>query len=1138
MKKLMLLFAIFSILGLQVYAQNTVTGKVLDDSGEALPGVTVLVKGTTVTTMTLGDGTYSIEVPDGSKTLVFSYIGMETQEAAITGNVVNVTLKPTSEALGEVVVTALGITRAKKSISYAAQDLSGDDLSAVKTDNVISSLSGKIAGVNIINASGAVGASSSITIRGNSSFGYNQPLFVVDGTPISNGSSAVSQWGGSDFGNAAMDIDPSDIASLSVLKGANATALYGSRGANGVILITTKKGKAQKGVGVTVNSGVTFDNVYLLPDFQNKYGQGYLGSEYAYKKGYQKFWVDQYGIDVGDVSSQMSYSDYIDGTGWASGSWGEFLQSLGYGGGFSYVDGTGNGTWDGMDESWGPRLDIGLNIPQFNSPYTVDDATGDITFKPTPWVSHPDNVKNFFTTGITYDNNVQISGGSDKATARLSLSNRNVKGAVPNTDLNKTSVNLNSSLQLSDKLSVSSMVNYVNNSSNNLPGGGYDENNIMQSLGSWFGRQVDMTSLRDHWDELNAYGNPYNWNSNYHNNPYWTVNKNTTSRDRDRVFGNVRATYKITDWLNIMARVGDDYYTEQRKHVVADKSIEAGPGGNFWQNTRTRNELNADLFLNFDKKVGEDLRFDGLIGGNYRNTSFNYSYLEANALTVPDFYTIGNASGNPTTDMYLSNKVTNSVFGNLNVSYKNFLYVNTSLRNDWSSTLPPDNWSYLYPSVGVSFVFTDAFGLSSDILSFGKLRASWAQVGNDTDPYQLDAVYLSSTDLYNGVTQFYTSRQLPVVGLEPEKITSYEGGLELKFLKNRIGFDITAYDMLSRNQILGVDVAPSSGFTSMKINAGEIETKGIEVVTNFNILNYKNLKWNMTVNWSKYSNMVNSLYGDLESYQFSTSWASVSVEARPGETFGTIMGKGFQRDSQGRILIDPASGQPQATADPIELGSITPDWNGGIRNSFTFFKSITASVLIDASMGGDLFSVTDWFGGYAGILGYTAEGDIRENGLVVGKDVMTDQEAVYGTLVEQFDTDGNSTGFTTQYYDADGNDATAPVVNTDTISAQTFYEGYYGYGAEQSIIDASYIKLREASLTYALPSSVIGKIGFVQGISVSLIGRNLALLYTDKSNRAHIDPETSFGTSLSGRGIEQYQIPATRSLGFKIQVRF
>ncbi len=1133
----MFILAFLSLLGMQVFAQKTVSGTVTSaEDGSTIPGATVQVKGTTVATMTDLDGKYTIEVPEGATTLEVSAIGYQTAEVEITGSTVDVALQPGDVALDEVVVTALGISREKKALGYAVQDIGGDDLAKVKTENVVSSLTGKIAGVQITQASGAVGASARIVIRGNNSFNYNQPLFVVDGTPISNYSTSVSQWGGADFGNALMDIDPENIESISVLKGANATALYGSRGANGVILITTKKAAKKKGIGVKVSSGVTFDQVYILPYYQNKYGQGYLGSEYMWKKGYRDFWL-AYGIDVGDVPSQISYEQFVYNQ-WPEGSWGEFLASLGYGAGFSYVDGNWGGTWDGMDESWGPRLDQGFNIPQFDSPidsmhYNPDSTVAKVFYHPTPWVSHPDNVSSFFQTGITLDNSVEVSGGNQNANARFSVSQLKVKGTIPNTDLTRYSVNFAGNLKLSSRLTATANLTYVNNHSDNLPGGGYDVNNVMQSIGSWFGRQINMASLREHWNEFDPYGNPYNWNHSYHNNPYWTVYKNTTNRTRDRVFGNLTFKYDITDWLNIMLRLGNDYFTETRSHREAIKSMDY-PRGHYWKNTRVNNEFNGDLFLNFNKSFG-DFAIDGFFGANYMRHNYSYVGVEAPELVADNLYNMSNVSGTPSATDYQSHKETNSLFSSLNFSYKSWLFLNTTFRRDWSSTLPKEHWAYNYPSVGFSFIFTDALGIESNFLSFGKIRASWAQVGNDTDPYMLTGTYTSLTP-YNGIPLFRYTTTLPPVGLMPEMTTSIEAGLEMRFLNNRFGFDLTLYDMKSRDQIMTIDIAPSSGFTQQTINAGEIENKGIELVANFNFVHTKAFDWRMDINWSKDKNMVNKLYGNLESYQLSRTWKGMTVEARPGQEFGVFNGIGYLRDKQGRIIINPNTGMPVATPDPIILGSVVPDWTGGIRNTFRLFNQVSLSVLVDARFGGKLFSVTDWFGAYAGILKYTAEGDIRANGLVVGRDVLSDQQCVYG----DYETDEN--GNIHIIYLKPNGDGTvdtvsSPVANTDTVSAQNYFEGYWNYN-EPSMIKADYVKLREVALTYSLPKTITNKLGFVQGVDFSLIGRNLALLYTDKSNRAHIDPETGFGTTLSGVGIEQYQIPATRSVGFKLTVKF
>ena len=1121
MRKLMLLVAFLGFFGMQAFAQRTITGTVTSATdGSALPGVSVIVKGTNVGTITDVNGKYTLEVPTEAKTLVFSFVGYKIVEVPITGSIINVQMHEEAVGLEEVVVTALGITREKKALDYAVQELGGEDVSQVKTTNVLTALSGKIAGVQITQSSGAIGSSANIVIRGYRSFGGNMPLFVVDGTPINNATYGGSQWGGVDFGNAIMDLNPDDIESISVLKGANATALYGSRGANGVILITTKKAK-KKGLGLKISTGVTFDNVYILPYYQDKYGQGYFGSEYYYKEGMTKWLLANHGSTFGydSIPGMMTYQEYVTG--------GVFGIT-----GFSYYDGNWNGVMDGIDESWGPRLDNGLLIPQFDSPVLYDDDGNFIGYEPTPWVSNPTNVKDFFQTGLTFDNSIEITGGSDKASARLSISNQTVKGAIPNTDLTKNSVFLFGQVQITKKLKAEANVNYVNNHSYNLPGGGYDENNVMQSIGSWFGRQVNMQSLRDHWMELDPLGYPYNWNQSYHNNPYYTVFVNTTSRTRNRVFGNVQITYDIAKWLNFLLRVGNDYYSEVRKHVWGSLSQEAGisggpensTGGGFWQSMRLFDELNVDAFfnMNFDIVPGT-LSFNGLLGANYRANTYQYMALVANELTVPDFFTIGNVKGNPSTSQYDSRMKTNSLFFQGNISFKNWLYLNGSIRNDWSSTLPPENWSYLYYSFGGSIILTDALEMKSDLLSFAKLRVSYAKVGSDTGPYQLSGVYGSSQP-FNGVTTFSYTNSLPPINLKPEMTTSMEFGLEMRFLKNRLGFDLTLYDMKSRNQILAVDIAPSTGFTSMRLNAGEIENKGIEIVISGSPVKTKNFSWDIDVNWARNINMVNELYGDLESYVLNASWKGSVVEARPEQTYGVLRGPGIMRDSLGRVLINPSTGLPQTSPDLIEFGTVIPDWIGGIRNTFTY-KSVSLSFLIDMRKGGDLFSVTDWFGAYAGILAYTAEGDIRENGLVVGQDVMANEQAVYGTIVNG----------TVVYLDEDGNIVNDPVVNTTVTGAQDYFEGYWFMGIEPSIIDGTYVKLRELALTINFPKSFVSKLGFVNDLRFSFIGRNLALLYTDKSNRAHIDPEVSYGTSI---GFEQYQIPPTRSLGFKLTIGF
>ncbi len=1090
---MMLAFLLFAGLNFAFAQTKTISGTVTSaDDGTALPGVTVQVKGTTIGTITDINGKYSINVSNNATTLVFSFVGMKTQEIAIAGKTtINVVMSTESISMNEVVVTALGISRQKKSLGYAVQDVKGSDLAKVPKDNVINALSGRVAGVQVTASSGAVGASTRITIRGNSSFrSNNQPLFVVDGVPVSNATTGATQWGGTDFGNAIADIDPDNIASMTVLKGASAAALYGSRALNGVILITTKKGSAKKhGIGISYTYNIGFSNIYILPDYQNKYGQGYYGSEYWYNHFNNKY-------NLG-----LTYQEYAQGDV--------------IGGGFAYYDGNWGGTMDGMDESWGPRLDIGLKLPQFDSPYTLD-ANGEPVYEATPWVSQPNNVRDFFTTGIDQTHHVALTGGNAKANGRIAYSYNNNKGVVPNTDLTKHSVDFSGHYQLVPKFSANATVTYVNNHSDNLPGQGYDVNNIMQSLGSWFGRQINMTHLKDHWNELNPWGNPYNWNSSYHNNPYWTVYNNTTSRVRNRIFGNLSLKYDITDWMNLNFRAGTDFYSERRKHVEHNQSQDY-PNGYFWQNKRTNQETNLDLFLNVDKYLSKEVRLTAMVGGNFRQNLYNFTSMTANELTVPNFFDISNAKGSPVVDMYHSKRETNSIYAQADVSIKDYLFVGGTARNDWSSTLPSGNWSYFYPSVNMGFIFTNAFNIKGKGFTFGKLRASYAIVGGDASPYTLSNVYLASTSAFEGITQYYYTRTLANANLMPERKYSWEIGTNLKFFSNRLGFDVTYYDSKTKNQIMSIQVPTSSGFGHQWINAGQISNKGWEVTAYGDIFkNARGFNWRITVNWAKNNNMVDELYGDLQSLQIGSSWSGLSVQARPGEEYGVIRGKGYVRDKNGNFVVG-ADGIPLATQGNIDLGNVTPDWTGGVANDFSY-RGINLHVMIDGRKGGDIFSVTKMFGLYSGLLAQTAQGNIRETGVVAGVNVMQQYTFVHA--------DGSA--LNTNLDDPN---------NTDLNSAQSFYENYY-FVKEENIIDGSFIKLREISLGYTFPKSILEKQKVFQSLNLSFFIHNAALLYVDKTNDVRIDPETGYGNGNAGVGFEQYQLPPSRTMGFKLTANF
>lgn len=1073
MNRLKLLLSLFVFVGTTALMAQTVmiNGTVTSaEDGLPIPSVAVTVKGTTLGTLTDANGRYSISAPASASQLTFTFVGMKTVTENISGRTtIDVAMQTDMLGLDEVVVTALGITREKKALGYAVQEVSGSELANTEETNIVNALQGKAAGVQITRASGAVGSSAQILIRGIKSFGDNQPLWVVDGTPISNAASGASQWSGVDFGNNASDIDPEIIESISILKGANAAALYGSRARNGVVLVTTKRGKAGK-IKVSLSNSTSFDNIAWLPAYQNEYGQGMNGSEYRHKIR---------AATVGSVYYGMTYQDYAHAYS------------------FRYVNGMGGGRSDGVDESWGPRLDAGLKLNQFFAPADPSLTLAQNLANAAPWVSHPDNVKDFFETGITSTSSVSMEGGTENMTARMTYTNVLEKGTIPNTDQKRNQINLSTVMNLSPKFKVDVALNYAKTNNDNLPGQGYDVQNIMQSIGGWFGRQVDMKLLKENWDTFFDNGMPYNWNSNYHNNPYWTVYNNTTSRNRERVFGNATGTYQLTDWLNVVARYGMDYYTEFRKSVTFEGSNNApfGTGGAFWQNNRENRETNADVFLNFRKDFGAVLQVSGNIGASYRNVRYNYMYLDAAELTVPNFFDISNVNGSPGTDMYRSEYEQNSVFGALNLGYANQLYLDFTIRNDWSSSLPKEEWSYPYPSVSLGWIFTETFGLTDSPFSFGKLRGSWAKVGSDTSPYGLTAAYGAVTPSYDGNTQFAYPNQLPPIGLKPEFTTSLEFGLEVKFFDNRLGLDVAYFNNLTNNQIITADISGSSGFTSMKINAGEIESKGVEIQAYGEIIRTKDFSWMTTINWSKQNTVVNSLAEGVTSLVLNSSWSPTTVEARPGEPFGQIYGIAYQRDEDGNKLLD--GGYEIPTDAPVVCGNTLPDWLGSINNSFRY-KQFTGNFSIDAKWGGDIYSVTKWFGDYSGITQTTVANGIRENGMVVeGIDVNTNQP------------------------------------NTVVVDPQAYFGNYWGY-TEPAVIDGTYVKLREINLGY----DVRFKNMMISNLNVGLYARNVAVLYLHPSNDIRIDPETGYGTGTDALGLEQYQLPPVRSMGFKLRVDF
>lgn len=1093
MNRLKLLIALFVLTGFSALMAQTVTlkGTVTSaEDGMPIPSVAVTVKGSTLGTLTGVDGSYALVAPANATQLVFTFVGLKTVTEVISGRTtIDIVMETDMLGLDEVVVTALGISREKKALGYAVQDLSSDKIDKAKVSNIVNAFQGKLSGVQINNTDGGVASGVRILIRGVNSLaasGNTQPLFVVDGVPIVNVVSDAGSYGGMDYGNMSSDINPSDVESITVLKGASAAALYGSRAVNGVVLISTKSGKSGvPGFGVTIEQNTMWENPFRLPKFQNLYGQG-------------------------------------------------------GGGEFEYVDGNYGGINDGVDESWGPPLD-GRLITQFDSPY---DPETDIR-TPTPWIAHPNNIKDFFETGIKRTTNVSVTGSKEGASFRLSLSNQAVKGILPNTDLTKNSAQLSGDYSVTDRITVGGSANYISNSSDNIAENGYTAGNPMQSLMQWFGRQVDMNILKEKWDETDPKtGLPFNWNHSYHNNPYWTLNKSTNSRNRDRLIGNVNFGWNFTDWLAFKAQVGTDWSIEDIKERTAKGDIGQGdPEGGYNAYSNRRSLTNANARLEFVRSLG-DFDFDGTIGAEYNQYDYQYHRTTVPDLIVPDLYSVSNSAAAATTGLSETHTELQSVFGMANFGYKNWLFLNLTGRNDWSSTLPIDNNSYFYPSVSLSWILTDAFGINSKFLTFLKLRASYAEVGGSAGAYQLNGVF-NAWDPYNGNPSLSYTNTIPPLGLKPQRKRSKEAGMEVRFLNNRLAIDAAVYRENTINQIMNIAVSRTTGFSSQTINAGNLQNQGVELQLLASPVQNNNFSWDVTVNWSTNENKVIELYGDMKYLElYSGSWGSY-VYAIPGQEYGTLWGYAIVRENatpvyynndedqglshyaySGRPLVS-TSGRYIRSGQRTDLGNIYPDWFGGVNNSFTY-KDFNFSFLVDFRKGGLINSITNMFGMYTGIFEETAA--INDNGKNVRDPVdegggVLIPDGVYGKV--------NSDG-TIQFLNADGSNATAPVTSTTHVDANTWGYDFYGK-TELNTFDGSFVKLREVTMGYSFSKiKALRKIG-IKNLNLSVVGRNLLLLF---ANIPNIDPEVANSAGNTSVGAENNAIPSTRSYGFNIRLDF
>ena len=1074
----LLMVCVASSIGLATAQTKKVTGQVISaEDNQPVIGAAIVVKGTTIGTITDFDGKFSLDVPNDAKSVMVSYVGLKGREIPITA-VMNIKLESDSHALDEVVVTAMGISREKKSLGYAIQEVGSEELTKAGQINVTGALSGKVAGVQVNQFGGSVGASSRISVRGNSSLAADQqPLIVLDGVPIANDTqrSGDNTYNGVDYGSGLNDINPEDIESMTVLKGGSA-ALYGMRAGNGVILITTKSGKKGSGVKVSYDGNFTIDRISTVPKLQNSYGQGNNGDEWHWKHN----------------APDLSYQEYAEQYG------------------FNWVDGT-NGINDFYDESWGPRLDAGLNLVQY-------DSNG----QKAPWVSRPNNIKDFFQTGYSMNHTISLSANSEKSTTRASISYRDQKGTVPNTDQKRYSAQLNSFFKLNNYISYDMSASYTRTQSDNLVAQGYGGNNPINSLFAWSGRQINMKTLKENWDQKDANGNYtyYNWNTNYHMNPYFNVNENTNSYQRDRIFGKTSLYYQPFEFLKFEGRAGVDYYNSQsfERHYI-DRSD--WTKGGFTQINTKNTELNLDFIASFNKTFG-DFNITAMAGANYRDLSWEDARIGATALTIPGVYTIANKDGAAYNLMDHSHRRSNSVYGNASIGWRNQLYVDLSARNDWDSTIKD---AFFYPSASASWIVTESLpALKGDgsYLSFWKLRAGWAEIGSATSPYRNRAYYYAATDAFNGVAQIYKSTVYPNPDLKPESIKTWELGTEFGFLHDRLHFDLAYYHKTTTDQILNVRIPYSSGYSSLLINAGKIENKGIELQVRGDILESKDgFNWSSTLNFSKDRSKVVELYPGLTEYGMGWTWG-IATQAIEGEKWGELVGPGFDRVDE----ADVKNGL--ATADQIgavkvnsngllrsksaqRIGNVTPDFMMNWRHDFNI-KNWGFGFLLDLRIGGDIWSQTMAHSYTAGVANVTADNGIRERDIVGGVDVLKNERVVM--------------------QDASGK----WVTNTIKTDAYSWFKADV---SEYYVFDGSYLKLREAYISYNFPKELIAKTRYISNASVSLIGTNLWLMWVHSSNTMRLDPETG-GVSSDSRGIgfEQAAVPSSRSFGLKLNLTF
>lgn len=1006
-KLLIALLLFFSIIG-STFAQSTITGVVTgSDDGQGIPGVNVVVEGTTQGTITDIDGNYSLSVADDANALVFTFVGYDAQTVVLNGQTsINVVLKPTLTALNEVVVTAMGISREKKSLAYSTQQIDNEELTTVKDPNVINSLSGKVAGLQINRSASGLGGSTRVVLRGNKSTRNNQPLYVIDGIPLLNYSpdQPNSVWGGSnadgsmgrDGGDIISSLNPDDIESISVLKGASAAALYGSQAANGAIMITTKKGEEGE-AKITFSTTFTFDQVADVPDMQFDYGQ------------------------------------------------------------------TSNGSVD----SWGAK-----------------------------GVGAPNHVDDFFQGGATFINSIGFSAGNKKAQTYISYANTHSNGVIPTSKFDRHNLDLKETANFFDgKLEVTAHVNYVHEKGENRPGTGLYFNPLTGLY--FFPRGLNFDEYKTNYEVFDPSRNLYaqNWISDNDNqqNPYWILNRNQNFDKKDRIFANLMLKYNITKDLNLLVRGNMDKsfsVFEQQIYATTQGTL-AESNGRYVRSNTNGTQLYGDMLLNYNRYFGEDFNLTVNAGTSIRDTRIYNEFFDSKGanLRYANIFSLQNINQVDAAfniSQSLSQRQLQSVFANVQFGYKSMLYLDVSGRNDWSSTLPDK--SYFYPSVGLSAIISEM--VNADWMDFGKVRLSYAMVGNDVDPYVINERYSIHSAVGLQAPKFGI---LPGTELKPELSRSTELGFDFRFLQSRLNLDLSFYKTSTENQFIQIGAPMGSGYTHYLVNAGVIENQGIEAVLEVVAVRNDNLEYSFSFVFTKNTNTVKELHDNLPNGEFYLTEAGVNNYAmliREGGSFGDIYGKKFLRGSSGRIIVD-ADGKPMASANELEyVGNPNPDFMLGFNNNFNFGR-FNFRFLIDGRFGGQVMSITEAQNDLLGVSKVSA--DARDAG---GVDI--DAEYEDGTPV-------NGLLDATTFY--------------TTVGGRAGITEYYTY-------DATNIRLRELSLGYSVPL----KSKTFENMKISFVSRNLFFFM----NKAPFDPDISMSTGTALQGVDTFSLPSTRSYGLSL----